>query len=525
MGLALKQRGVRVSARREFEEQNRLRLAYERRLALQLRNLFTQAGRDAQRAIEQGKPIDKALEELAPRITNILSEHYRSVIGEFGLRVLRDRMKQDNRFETLVQQFIARRGANRVRQIDTTTKVRIRKLVYQGREQGQGPGPLGKTIYDDMAGAFGRNRAATIARTETHNAASYASHEVVKELGIPNMRKQWCASSDDRTRGGHSLANGQIVGMDEPFKVGGAKMQYPGDPAGGPHNVINCRCVVLYLEPEDEVIDDTPYVPEEKPLEPPKEFLAQPVQLIAFKSPREARKAITARMAENNKDPRHPQTSRFRGRDSKDFGKASRFDDDIAVALDACLEETDKLADMFNVPPLRQVKALRGKRANADMGDGAMGLNAVNMRRRGALGTPEHLNGGLGVREWRPDHDNWEESRRGRGWSVSEHLDTGFDRFRSTVFHEFAHHIHQMYKVSKAHWDDTISKRDWGGFEAPIETRLSRLRNRKSPSVYGDTNSKEWFAENFAAWALGNKHLCDPQFIELIEELLENAYS
>ena len=44
--------------------------------------------------------------------------------------------------------------------------------------------------------------------------------------------------------------------IDESFVVGGMKMKYTGDPNGGAKNVINCRCVTLYVEEETRIIED-----------------------------------------------------------------------------------------------------------------------------------------------------------------------------------------------------------------------------------------------------------------------------
>jgi hypothetical protein len=43
-------------------------------------------------------------------------------------------------------------------------------------------------------------------------------------------------------------------------------MKHTGDPNGGAHNTINCRCVTIYLEPEDVVVDDQPKPPEAAPM-------------------------------------------------------------------------------------------------------------------------------------------------------------------------------------------------------------------------------------------------------------------
>jgi uncharacterized protein with gpF-like domain len=61
------------------------------------------------------------------------------------------------------------------------------------------------------------------------------------------MRREWIAASGERTRSSHNAADGQTVGMDEPFIIGGESLDYPGDPSGSADNVINCRCAVGYI--------------------------------------------------------------------------------------------------------------------------------------------------------------------------------------------------------------------------------------------------------------------------------------
>lgn len=83
-----------------------------------------------------------------------------------------------------------------------------------------------------------------IARTQTtrlENMARLDAYGVGKDMGY-RMVKTWVAVGDARTRDAHRHADGQIVGIDEPFMVDGEKLMYPGDQNGSAGNVINCRC-------------------------------------------------------------------------------------------------------------------------------------------------------------------------------------------------------------------------------------------------------------------------------------------
>lgn len=243
------------SPRKEFIEQNRLRLGFERRLRSQLQSTFTRVGRDAASAYQRSGNVDTVSRGLTNRLADVLGSHYRAVIDAFGLRVIRDR-KQDGQFEAIVRQYIRDVGGIRITQISNSTMRQINRVVNQGAQEGLGVAAIGKNIRDSLDGAFSRYRANTIARTETHSAASYANHQVNASLNIPNQMKRWVAVSDARARATHVAANGTEVPLDEDFIVGGVAMAYTGDPKGGAKNVINCRCVTLYIDPDDEVIQD-----------------------------------------------------------------------------------------------------------------------------------------------------------------------------------------------------------------------------------------------------------------------------
>lgn len=91
---------------------------------------------------------------------------------------------------------------------------------------------------------IGYNNAIRIARTEGHriqcSAADDAAH-LAKDRGA-DVLKQWDATLDGLTRESHVAVDGEFRELNEPFSNG---LMFPGDPAGGAAEVINCRCAYL----------------------------------------------------------------------------------------------------------------------------------------------------------------------------------------------------------------------------------------------------------------------------------------
>ena len=155
-------------------------------------------------------------------------------------------------FETVVNEYFNSRQLI-LAGITTRMANRISRLIEKGRADNLTLPQIAKLVSDNYL-PISRSRAALIARTETHNAASFANHSyhktVEQDLGL-KMLKKWVSTSDARTRPAHASANGQIVDMNEDFTVGGMPMGYAGDSKGGAANVINCRCVIIYADERD----------------------------------------------------------------------------------------------------------------------------------------------------------------------------------------------------------------------------------------------------------------------------------
>lgn len=88
-------------------------------------------------------------------------------------------------------------------------------------------------------------RARTVAVTEVHRAFNMGALAASMRAQMQLQRqlwKRWSAKDDSATRPGHARADGQTVPVNQPFIVNMEALMMPGDPAGSPSNVINCRC-------------------------------------------------------------------------------------------------------------------------------------------------------------------------------------------------------------------------------------------------------------------------------------------
>ena len=246
--------GKTVSARKTVTQQLRLRNSFERRLVPQLLNWFSFTGKEAIKSFENTGDIQ--LVESRDKLDKILSTHYFTVIKEFASNFNFIQKKEEDRFSYFYRQYMNEQGGSKITNMTRTQQRDIIKRI-KGFD---GVDAIGKEIRKTTSPNVTRYRAVLIARTETHSASNFANHQVASEYKIP-MVKRWVATNDGRTRSFHSALNNTEVGMDEDFTVfvNGIeyKMGYAGDPRGGAVNTINCRCVVLYVEPEDVIVEPT----------------------------------------------------------------------------------------------------------------------------------------------------------------------------------------------------------------------------------------------------------------------------
>ena len=569
----------RINARTEARRQSRIRKSLEKSGYTRINSLFLKFIRTEARNYEIEGAFYKeiASDRLFDELLLVARAHYKRIfttIYSANEDKYQDNFKSVNAavfgrnsdIEDLITYFNDSRWINLANASGRMTDV-VNDVIIKSRSDGLSLSQISKEI-NRRAPAIGRKRAATIARTETHNAASYANHQyhstVEQELGM-TMMKRWVATGDARTRSAHSLANGLTVAMDEPFKIGGAEMQYAGDPAGGARNVINCRCVMVYVDAQDVdgVEDNSPIqvAPQEDITVGNVRVSASGIVLNKTTHNDTMKKLVTGvtiagmksnlkkEIAKNYKDKKWDDI----GHDSARFG-ATRYniiDGEIehsypqaegfgkarftatpaylarnnansadAKAVISIVEDTmpelNALAVSFGIPPLRGIANVTRKRALAAMGDGVLDLNVPAL----AINYARSRN----TSQWKQG-----DSKDLRPWSAGDYASNPTDRIKATLYHEFAHHIHQMHLIkTKKQYNKLTNrfdkeKRQWNQPDLPfaeqelLDRKGTPVKRTNSPSEYGLENEKEWFAENFSAWQRGHNAQLDPDFLPLIE--------
>lgn len=607
----------RLSIAKEIREVNRLRTRYERSMTARLMRVFKKVGREAAKEYEQSGRISAALVPLRTDLDKVFRGHYTAVIKTFSDRVYDNRKRQP--FSDLVLQYIDREAGNKIRGITATTGRQILSAIRAGEAEGEGVDKIAKRIKEKTGGSIGRARAATIARTETHAAASYATHTATKELNLPAQKKRWVSVSDGRTRDHHRSANGQEVGIDEKFiiRFRGAEieMDYPHDGSGGAANNINCRCLALYFTDEDalfdsfegfeeveEVIPDIPDEPEQDDgLVGPFAQIRVADQFVRPNKGRftnetfpeikraDAQRRLDEGLSDAANDERYNTRNRFRGMSGANWGKirgGKALSDDALAMVAVITDELNYFSDFLKIPRMRGYEVQK-MRAIASQGDGVMNLNPVyfnqyaedmradvdraaakkefdeaaakdveykkrideldvqraDIRRR-------YYNDEISREEYRAQSEpiNDEISaltsrrnvqqrimKRNRNWVLSEWTEggdvpkpftaeqysvAGLDHMRSTMYHEFGHHIHQYHKarVASGQLVDAPTERELKAFFLK-NFRLKKKRAKVLSTRYSEQDPYEFFAEQFALFAIGRTDKVTPQFMEFLREI------
>lgn len=126
------------------------------------------------------------------------------------------------------------------------SKRQIGSAVTSGILQGHSVGKIAAEVQrhvTDMSWTSA-TRAARTAVTAAQNGGRQDTYEAAQKMGI-ELKKEWVATLDNRTRHAHAMADGQVAAVDKPFKLDGYDLMFPGDKSAPGYLVYNCRCTTI----------------------------------------------------------------------------------------------------------------------------------------------------------------------------------------------------------------------------------------------------------------------------------------
>jgi len=119
---------------------------------------------------------------------------------------------------------------------------RMKDSLSEGIRNGENSKQLADRVRENMDREI--SNAPTVARTEINPAYQEGQLEGMRQSGVVR-KKEWLSAFTANSRDTHLAADGQQVGLDDYFEVGGEPLRHPGDPSGSASNIINCLCDML----------------------------------------------------------------------------------------------------------------------------------------------------------------------------------------------------------------------------------------------------------------------------------------
>ena len=258
------QEGSEREQRRRIAGMLRMQAGMERGMARRFADLLYKHHQEAIKAFEKGSDVEhgmqlgeEVLERSVPELRRNLEASWSAVFEVFGREAFNAVEEQlggqkaaNSQFELAKIRYLRKYGAEAVQGISNVTMREWRRLITREVQNGGGMSDVARALQKKYTKLAVRPRAWRIARTEVHSASVTAVHEAFASLNV-KMDKKWRTTLDGRERASHRAANSHPpIPFDAKFVVGGEQLAYPGDRSGSAANIINCRCVVLYVPPK-----------------------------------------------------------------------------------------------------------------------------------------------------------------------------------------------------------------------------------------------------------------------------------
>ena len=133
-----------------------------------------------------------------------------------------------------------------IKNTDAETRRVLGKIMREGTAQSASRRDISRVIraqFNDWSSW----RAATVAQTASTPVYAHTLTDAYASYGATG--KGWLSVLDSATRESHVEANGQEVGINESFTVGGVSMRFPGDPRAPARETVGCRCSIFPVVP------------------------------------------------------------------------------------------------------------------------------------------------------------------------------------------------------------------------------------------------------------------------------------
>ncbi len=253
------------------------RTKWEKTIKGRLEDYFSDEHKTIAAAVNRGS-VDNAVDncqhalmvlEQQGTLKNLIVSLYQDVGTDSGESVIKDLKYGEKPFEQKqvgidfnlyspdVLVYLLTMAGTKVQQIDSTTLALLQSELADGVEAGESIAQLSQRV-DDLYAFQTEERIQKIVSTEVVAASNYGSHEAAIASDLA-LNKVWLSTNDGHTRPDHREADGQTVGMNEPFTVGGDQLMYPGDISlgAGAGEIVNCRCTQYYESAPDSSLDET----------------------------------------------------------------------------------------------------------------------------------------------------------------------------------------------------------------------------------------------------------------------------
>jgi len=236
------------------------RAYWDRKFEKELKKFFRTQGEEIRRLKNRSdltrfrNAAIQQVEQDKAKLRKIYQAQYSGIVDDFGKYVYKELLNQKafSIFAFGVYTWIAAMALKQSNLVSSYTILTIKNAVKKANEEGWTIDTTANLIKDIFFNRFSKSRAKRIARTEVNSASNYGSYAGAQQTGL-KLKKIWIATNDSRTRPSHKKAGRhKPIDLNAKFTVGRSKMEYPGDPAGRPEEIINCRCAIGYRRVKDD---------------------------------------------------------------------------------------------------------------------------------------------------------------------------------------------------------------------------------------------------------------------------------